>query len=311
MSSARRPPERPPGRSPQPSRATNGGGNGRVHVTNRGWAALVGLVVVVALLAGWAMFRGGSGKPGAQGTTAATGGISTTSPSTTPASSDTTDPSPGVEALPACAYSVLPAPDAKLGQWRQTLLDTTFALPGDYTPPDLVSVSQAGSAAGELVRSFVIPDLEALLRASDAAGTPVDVLIGYRSFARQQALFQDHVRQFGHKEALAKTARPGHSEHQLGTTIDFRTKGQVDVPQDWESQPAGAWMVENAWKFGFVMSYPRGREDVTCYAYEPWHYRYVGRTMAERIHASGLTPREFLWQIDSSDEPTPRGTTAP
>ena len=140
MSSARRPPERPPGRSPQPSRATNGGGNGRVHVTNRGWAALVGLVVVVALLAGWAMFRGGSGKPGAQGTTAATGGISTTSPSTTPASSDTTDPSPGVEALPACAYSVLPAPDAKLGQWRQTLLDTTFALPENYTPPDLVSI---------------------------------------------------------------------------------------------------------------------------------------------------------------------------
>ena len=145
-------------------------------------------------------------------------------------------------ALPACAYAVLPAPDAKYGQWQRTLLDTTFALPGDYAPPDLVSVSQAGSQAGELVRSFVIPDLKALLQASDAAGNPVDVLIGYRSFARQQALFREHVKQFGHAEALAKTARPGHSEHQLGTTIDFRTKGQVDVPENWESEPAGAWM---------------------------------------------------------------------
>ena len=252
---------------------------------------------------------GGSGKPKAGISPSATG--TTGELPTTPASSDTTDPSPGVRALPACAYAVLPAPDAKYGQWQRTLLDTTFALPGDYTPPDLVSVSQAGSEAGELVRSFVIPDLKALLQASDAAGSPVDVLIGYRSFARQQALFREHVQQFGHAEALAKTARPGHSEHQLGTTIDFRTKGQVDVPENWESEPAGAWMARNGWKFGFVMSYPRGKEDLTCYAYEPWHYRYVGRAMAARIHASGLTPREFLWRLDSPGSATPAGTSSP
>jgi D-alanyl-D-alanine carboxypeptidase len=252
----------------------------------------VTVAVVAVLVAG-----GSSGEP----THGATGGA-TTSPPTTSAAT-TSGPSPTtpstVADLPACRYAVLPAPDARYGSWQRTLLDTTFALPSDYAPTDLVPVSEAGSSAGELVRSFVVPDLEALLRASQRAGNPVDVLIGYRSFARQQALFREHVRQVGYQQALAKTARPGHSEHQLGTTIDFRTKGQVDVPEDWESQPAGAWMAANAWKFGFVMSYPRDKEDLTCYAYEPWHYRYFGRPLAARIHASGLTPREFLWRLDS------------
>jgi D-alanyl-D-alanine carboxypeptidase len=200
---------------------------------------------------------------------------------------------------------VLPAPDARLGQWPRTLLDTTFALPDSYMPPDLVQVAEAGFESQEMVRSLVIPDLKALRRASEAAGNPVDVLVAYRSFARQQALFRQHVRELGHKEALAKTARPGHSEHQLGTTVDFRTKGQLDVDESWESEPAGAWMAANAWKFGFLMSYPRDREDVTCYSYEPWHYRYFGRDLAAKIRESGLTPREYLWDLDSeADQPS-------
>jgi len=61
--------------------------------------------------------------------------------------------------------------------------------------------------------------------------------------------------------------------------------------------PAGAWMAEHAWEFGFVMSYPRGSFAQTCYDYESWHYRYVGRALAADIRASGLTPREFLWRL--------------
>jgi D-alanyl-D-alanine carboxypeptidase len=56
-------------------------------------------------------------------------------------------------------------------------------------------------------------------------------------------------------------------------------------------------MARNAWRFGFVMSYPKGREAETCYAYEPWHYRYVGREVAQAIHDSGLTPRRYLWEL--------------
>jgi D-alanyl-D-alanine carboxypeptidase len=58
------------------------------------------------------------------------------------------------------------------------------------------------------------------------------------------------------------------------------------------------WMADNAWRFGFVLSYPKGRSDQTCYAYEPWHYRYFGRDLAAKIHASGLTTREYLWRAE-------------
>ena len=64
----------------------------------------------------------------------------------------------------------------------------------------------------------------------------------------------------------------------------------------WETTKAGAWLGANAWKYGFVMSYPKGKTSVTCYMYEPWHFRYVGRTVAKAVHDSKLTLREYLWR---------------
>jgi zinc D-Ala-D-Ala carboxypeptidase len=278
--------------------------SGRVRLTRRGRVVVVALIATIVIVGGWVVFAGGSG--GAPTPTTAASGTSSDRPTSGPSPGTTTGASPtsAAASLPACRYGALPSRDAGYGAWSRTLLDTTFALPADYSPPDLVSVTQAGSEGVGVVRSFVIPDLKALLRASDAAGTPVEVLVAFRSFARQQQLFHENVQRVGREEALAKTARPGHSEHQLGTTIDFRTKGDVDVDENWESQPAGAWMAANGWRFGFVMSYPSGKEDVTCYSYEPWHYRYFGRTLAGRIRDSGLTPREFLWRMD---EPSPTG----
>jgi D-alanyl-D-alanine carboxypeptidase len=56
-------------------------------------------------------------------------------------------------------------------------------------------------------------------------------------------------------------------------------------------------MMDNAWRYGFVLSYPKDAQDLTCYAYESWHYRYVGRVLAQQIHDSGVTPREYLWRL--------------
>jgi D-alanyl-D-alanine carboxypeptidase len=69
---------------------------------------------------------------------------------------------------------------------------------------------------------------------------------------------------------------------------------------DWGATAAGAWMRDNAWRYGFVMSYPAGRQAVTCYAYEPWHFRYIGRELAAKVHASGLTLREWIWRVHAS-----------
>jgi zinc D-Ala-D-Ala carboxypeptidase len=204
-------------------------------------------------------------------------------------------------ALPACAYRDVLTPYRAYGDWRRTLVDTILMVPSTYHPGDLVDTSGAGMNGGYAVRSLVISDLRALGDAARAAGRPVQILSGFRSYAAQEQTFNHWVSVGGYEQALRTSARAGHSEHQLGTTLDFKSAGGPapwDVA-DWATTPAGRWMAENAWRYGFVMSYPRSSFDRVCYDYESWHYRYYGRDVAARIQASGLTPREWLWMTGS------------
>lgn len=216
--------------------------------------------------------------------------------------------------LPACRYlDVLTAYRAP-SDWQRTLVDTTFMVPATYVPGDLVSVSRAGIPGTGLVRELVIPDLAALAEAANAAGTPIAVQSAYRSYAYQVTTFQDSVNQLGEDAALLVSARPGHSEHQLGVAIDFRSAdgGAPWESRDWATTPAGAWMKANAWEFGFVMSYPSAAaRPTTCYAYEPWHYRYVGRQVAAAIHAARITTREYLWERAGNSVMAVRGSPTP
>ncbi|MDQ3879656.1 MAG: M15 family metallopeptidase, partial [Chloroflexota bacterium] len=183
--------------------------------------------------------------------------------------------------------------------WPVTLLDTIYMLPADYYPADLVDSSAAGLNRGYPVRSFVIADLRAMADAARAAGAPVAAVSGFRSHDQQRATFDYWVAVGSYDQALRTSARAGHSEHQLGTAFDFTSQGGAAPWEyaDWATTPAGAWMAENAWRYGLVMSYPAGRFAETGYDYEPWHYRYVGRDLAAAIVASGLTPRGYLWQL--------------
>ena len=184
-------------------------------------------------------------------------------------------------------------------EWPITLLDTIFMLPADYYPGDLADTSLAGLNGGYLVRSFVLDDLRAMANDARAAGVPIQVVSGFRSYAQQQATFQHWVNVGGYEQALRTSARAGHSEHQLGTSLDFTSAGGGAPWEyaDWAATPAGAWMAQNAWRYGFVMSYPEGKFAETGYDYEPWHYRYVGRSMASLIAGSGLSPREYIWPL--------------
>lgn len=207
------------------------------------------------------------------------------------------------EALPACTVEDRRAVLTAYEDFPYTVLDTVFALPSDYAPSDLVPVSSAYPATYDgggqlLVREVVIEDLRAMLAEAEAAGVRLAVQSAYRSYEYQESTFAYWVQRDGYDAALASSARPGHSEHQLGTALDLRS---LDGPpawdlEDWALTEEGAWVAANAHRFGFVMSYPRGSRDVTCYVYEPWHFRYVGREVAQAINDSGLTPREFLWR---------------
>ncbi|MDQ3990770.1 MAG: M15 family metallopeptidase, partial [Actinomycetota bacterium] len=187
--------------------------------------------------------------------------------------------------------------------WQRTLLDTTFRLERTYEPSDLVSTRRAGFAADFPVRRVVLRDLRSLRRAAARAGHPVEPTFAYRSFELQASVFQTWVDQVGRERALDVAARPGHSEHQLGTSVDFRSRAERSVDRAWGETPAGRWMQDNAPRFGFVLSYPRGAKARTCYTYEPWHFRYFGPERAADIVASGLTVREFLWREEAAAAP--------
>jgi zinc D-Ala-D-Ala carboxypeptidase len=241
------------------------------------------LAAVIAVVTYRAQASGPSGPAGA----------SSTGPTGNP--SVGSSPSPQLEPLPECRYGSLQATRTRYRDWRYTLLDTSFRLSKTYTPPGLVSTGRAGLEDGYLVRKVVIRDLTALRKAAEEAGYPIGLVAAYRSYQTQAELFDKRKAQLGFDQAVLKTARPGHSEHQLGTTLDFKTKGARDVNKDWARTQTGRWVMANAWRFGFVLSYPRAQHELTCYGYEPWHFRYLGRELAAQVHGSGLTMREFLW----------------
>lgn len=179
-----------------------------------------------------------------------------------------------------------------------TVLDRSYALSADYVPPDLVPASSAGLRGlpgSHRVRSIVIDDLSAMRAAWEREGLSVILESAYRSYASQAATFEAWAARLGRVGALLRSARPGHSEHQLGTALDVSSPGWTGRVGDWAAESAeGAWMAAHAWEYGFVMSYPPGSQARTCFSYEPWHFRWIGREAAAAHRSSGLQLRQFL-----------------
>lgn len=204
---------------------------------------------------------------------------------------------------PPCRYEDRPARIVPEDDGRWTVLDTVFRLPADWRPTDLVPARRAGFEDDRLVREVLVPSLAEMLLNAAADGHPLELQSAFRSHDYQARTFDSWVRQQGRERALATSARAGHSEHQLGTAIDLRSAGGP-APwdhEDWARTPEGAWLKANAWRYGFVMSYPRGARERSCYAYEPWHWRWVGRELAERVHREDLLLREALWELRGAD----------
>jgi D-alanyl-D-alanine carboxypeptidase len=208
--------------------------------------------------------------------------------------------------LPPCKVADTLTAQRRYADWAKTVLDTRFKLPSTYAPGDLRSTTAVGLGSHK-VRRFVLADLKAMASAARAAGARLAIQSAYRSYSTQKSTFAYWVRVSGYSAAIRSSARAGHSEHQLGTTIDFRSYGG-SAPwyyADWGRTKAGAWLRTNAWKYGFVMAYPKGKSSLTCYAYEPWHFRYVGRAEAAKVRASKLTLREYLWRQQTTPPPPP------
>jgi D-alanyl-D-alanine carboxypeptidase len=159
------------------------------------------------------------------------------------------------------------------------------ALPDGYTPGDLANANANGlpSAGRQLVRGLIVEDTRALIRAAASDGQQLYVGSGFRSQAYQADVFAAQVARWGDEDVANRySARPGHSQHQLGTTIDFTTDFRTFRTSD-----GPAWLRDNAHRFGFVLPYTTAASARTGYVDEPWHARWVGRALASRLQTAG------------------------
>lgn len=131
------------------------------------------------------------------------------------------------------------------------------------------------------IHSSIVNNFYAMLRAANAQNVYPLVISAFRSFGTQSALKTSYKMTFGTTKANQFSADQGYSEHQLGTTLDFTTLKGGAVLEGFEKTAEFTWLTNNAYKYGFVMSYPKGN---SYYIYEPWHWRYVGTDLAERLH---------------------------
>ena len=198
---------------------------------------------------------------------------------------------PNADAVPALVDDY--ANDASL--WKLVNKSTPL---GDltYTPNvQLVPVAtQAGRGVDERsLRADTFADLQAMFQDAAADGHELRVGSGYHSYATQAAIYNRYVAQVGEAQASTFSAPPGHSEHQSGLAVDLSSADQTCwLEICFRDTPAGQWLALNSYRYGFILRYPEGKETVTGFQFEPWHFRYVGKDLAAALYRSGLTLEE-------------------
>ncbi len=191
--------------------------------------------------------------------------------------------------------------EADMSKGYQILTNKYLKLPSTYEPDDLEEISSkyfiSGNAYVRKMRHEAKVAFEALSEASIANQTPVYGQSAYREYEKQEKLYQNAVSEMGQQKADNDTARPGHSEHQTGLTIDVSSTkaGNMLV---FEKTTSYTWMQNNAHKYGFILRYPKDYENIHGFMYESWHYRYVGVEVATDMHDNypNLTYDEYYYQ---------------
>jgi D-alanyl-D-alanine carboxypeptidase len=221
--------------------------------------------------------------PGAQGSAAAA--------SDTPAS-----------AGPSGTPSGKPPANVDRNDWRLTLVNA------DHPLPQGVHVETRGLPNGLAIDARAYDDLMDMIDDGQRQGLDFVICSAYRSYEKQQELYDDKVSRIqrdegksyeqAYEEARQTVAFPGTSEHQLGLAVDIVAYDYQQLDDKQLDTPECKWLVENSWKYGFIMRYPQDKKLITKIIFEPWHYRYVGYDAAKAIHESGQCLEEYLDEAD-------------
>ncbi len=182
------------------------------------------------------------------------------------------------------------------------LVNKTHKVDASLAPADRLSVKDAKKDIE--LDATAARALEAMFIEMRAAGfDDVFVTSAYRAYSYQEYLFNMYIDEEmargldyydARKKVLTYSAEPGTSEHQTGLAVDLMVESMSELDESFADHPVYDWLAENAWKFGFVLRFPADKTDITGYAFEPWHYRFVGRTHAYEIHTQNLCLEEYL-----------------
>ena len=173
-----------------------------------------------------------------------------------------------------------------------TLVNKNNKLPSIYVPDDLIEIPTSMSYNGKFMRKEVLDAFNKLWKEAKKNRYKITIVSAYRDYEYQDKLFKQYVQEKGLKYALNCSAKAGHSEHQTGLAIDVMgSNGDYNL---FDESNEFNWMKEHAHKYGFILRYPKGKEHITGFKYEPWHYRYIGTTLATYLYENNLTLEEYF-----------------
>lgn len=204
-----------------------------------------------------------------------------------------------------------PSPEANTGSGQKAdkqaltrpesiavLVNKHFALPENYKPPNLVFPNVAFTFDEKIdkrkMRKVAARALEKMFDGAKKDGIYLAGVSAYRSRSTQKALFNRYVQEDGLAKARTYSAEPGHSEHETGLAIDVSgSNGKCAVEDCFAGTKEAKWLKKHAAEYGFIIRYPKGKQSITGYKYEPWHLRYVGVEIAESITNQGITLEDY------------------
>ena len=171
------------------------------------------------------------------------------------------------------------------------LVNKYYYLTEDYVPENLEEISLSYARSGMQLVHEAKEAFETLSEEAKKEGMNIIAMSSYRSYEYQVDLYNRYVETDGKEAADTYSARAGYSEHQTGLAVDVYNK---ELPYtSFEQTEEFTWMQENAYKYGFILRFPKDKVNITGYQYESWHYRYVGEEVAEYIHKNNLTLEEY------------------
>lgn len=177
------------------------------------------------------------------------------------------------------------------------LINKNSGINENYIPPDLVIPNVKFRVADDMCREMRLDAanaLENMFNDAKEEGINLIAISGYRSYDYQEVVYERSVATEGQEYTNNYVAIPGTSEHQTGLVMDLLSDEYLSLDEGFENTMAFQWLKENMTNYGFILRYPRGKEDITGYDYEPWHLRYVGIDVAKEIMNKGITLEEYL-----------------